>query len=33
MSPRNPADIVAFPSSPAGHQLNGQVIRADGGLA
>jgi hypothetical protein len=33
MSPRNPADIVAFPASSAGHRLNGQVIRADGGLA
>lgn len=32
MSPRNPADLVAPPSTPAGHRLNGQAIRADGGL-
>ena len=32
MSPRNPADLVAPPSSPAGPRLNGQVIHANGGL-
>ena len=30
--PSDLADIVAFLSSPAGHWINGQVIRANGGL-
>lgn len=30
--PSDIADIVAFLSSPAGHWINGQVVRANGGL-
>ena len=30
--PSDLADLVAFLSSPAGHWINGQVIRANGGL-
>jgi len=30
--PSDIADIVAFMSSPAGHWINGQVVRANGGL-
>jgi 3-oxoacyl-[acyl-carrier protein] reductase len=30
--PSDIADVVAFLSGPAGHWINGQVVRANGGL-
>jgi 3-oxoacyl-[acyl-carrier protein] reductase len=31
-SPQDIAQIVAFLASPAGHWINGQVLRANGGM-
>lgn len=32
-TPADIAEVVAFLASPAGHWVNGQVVRANGGIA